>query len=237
MSEQQGRIKECRAKKDELLTLAKKRQSSRWEGYYCIGDYHGGKYECDFVSPYSKGACNIEAQIMVLLQDWSSHEWLSGPLNLNVVELGHSSGLPTNKNLCRLLFDSFGIELTATYSTNLFPFIKPGGMSSAIKHADLIRAAHEFAIPQINIVAPRLVICLGLVTFNALREAQGESRVSIIAEAIANPFRIGVSKVWCQAHTGALGQNNRRKGNILQVTEDWRRMKAEFDTAGQIQVP
>ena len=42
------------AKQSELLALAKLRQRTRYPGYKCIGDYHGGAYECDFVSPYTK---------------------------------------------------------------------------------------------------------------------------------------------------------------------------------------
>ena len=43
-------------KHKQLLELAQKRQRSRWNGYKCIGDYHGGIYECDYVSPYTKSA-------------------------------------------------------------------------------------------------------------------------------------------------------------------------------------
>jgi hypothetical protein len=61
-------------KRARLLSLARLRQSTRWRGYTSIADYHGGVYECDFVSPYTKTAGNSDAEIMVLLQDWSSHE-------------------------------------------------------------------------------------------------------------------------------------------------------------------
>lgn len=43
-------------KKKELLKLAKLRQNTKWEGYNNIGDYHDGKFECNFVSPYTKSA-------------------------------------------------------------------------------------------------------------------------------------------------------------------------------------
>jgi hypothetical protein len=56
-------------KQDALLALAKLRQGTRWPGYNCIGDYHAGAYECDLVSPYTKSAGNVDAEIMVMLQD------------------------------------------------------------------------------------------------------------------------------------------------------------------------
>ena len=75
------------AKIDQLLKFAKSMQSSRWAGYKGIGEYHQKRYECDFVSPYTKSAGNVDAHIMVLLQDWSSDEWLSGPFHSDVAEL------------------------------------------------------------------------------------------------------------------------------------------------------
>jgi len=66
-----------------LLELARRRQDTRWQGYKCIGDYHGGVYECDFVSPYTKAAHNENAAVMVLLQDWSCDDQLAGPLDVD----------------------------------------------------------------------------------------------------------------------------------------------------------
>ena len=106
--------------------------------------------------------------------------------------------------------------------------MKPGGISSRIPERDLIRAAREFALPQIEIVSPRLVICLGLVTFDALRRAYGLARVGKTEPAINSPFTVGNSRVWCQAHTGALGQRNRKKGSVDRVLKDWMRMKKDL---------
>ena len=215
-------------KRDELLRLAKLRQATRWKGYQCIADYHRGIYECDFVSPYSKTAGNVDAEIMVMLQDWSSDDSLRGPINDGSVKLGHTPHLPTNRNLSRLLSTTFGLTLSDTYGTNLFPFIKLGGMSSSIPQRDLIQAAREFALPQIRIVNPELVICIGLGTFNALRQACGLSPSLPMDLAIDSPFNIRATRVWCQAHTGAFGQNNRNRGGVDRVSQDWRKMKADF---------
>jgi restriction system protein len=117
------------------------------------------------------------------------------------------------------------VELADVYGTNLFPFIKKGGMSSSIPMNDLIRAAKEFALPQIRIVRPKLIVCLGLNTFNALRIACKHPPVQRMNEAIASPFTFDESRIWCQAHTGARGQNNRGRER---VAEDWRKMKVDF---------
>ena len=37
-------------KQQVLSKLAQKRQLTRWDGYLCIADLHGGAYECDQTS-------------------------------------------------------------------------------------------------------------------------------------------------------------------------------------------
>jgi restriction system protein len=214
-----------------LLALAERRQSSKWAGYTGIGDYHDGRYECDFVSPYTKSAGNVDAEIMVMLQDWSSDEAMKEPFDDECANLAYTPSLQTNKNLIRLLKETFELTLRDIYATNLFPFIKPGKMSERIPQRDLIAAGREFAVPQIRIVNPKLVICLGLATFNALRRACDLNVCRPFSVAIENPFNVGSTRVWCQAHTGALGQKNRTQGGIIRVQEDWLSMKTDLATA------
>jgi restriction system protein len=140
-------------------------------------------------------------------------------------QLGHSPGLPTNRNLKRLLLEHLGLNLDATFATNLFPFIKQGGISSTIPMRDLVRAAREFAIPQIEIVSPKIVVCLGMNTFNALRLASGMDAKYPMASAIASPFHAKGVRIWCQAHTGSRGQNSRGRA---QVALDWDEMRVDL---------
>ena len=56
-------------KKEELSKLAKLRQSKVYEGYTSIADYANGAYECEYVSPYSKSAHNVDADVFVILKD------------------------------------------------------------------------------------------------------------------------------------------------------------------------
>ena len=175
-------------KREALRELALRRQGAKWPGYTNLVDYHAGAYECLHVSPYTKAAGNVDAEVMVMLQDWTSHDCICGPVDERVVELGYTEGLATNRNLIRLLKAYLNVSLAETFATNLFPFIKPGDMGHTIPRRDLVRAAVEFALPQVRIIQPRLVICLGLQTYNALREACGEPRVARLPEAISTPF-------------------------------------------------
>jgi uracil-DNA glycosylase len=216
------------SKRSQLLLLANVRKTSRWPGYSCIGDYHHGEYECDHVSPYTKAASNVDSKLFVLLQDWSSDLGLSGPFDENAKVLGYTPTEATTKNLSRLLDKHFQVSLSEVFATNLFPFVKQGAMSERIPRADLVRAAAEFAVPQVRIVNPGLVICLGLTTFNAMRKACGHRSVDNITEARGAIFQLANARVWCQAHTGALGQINRNRGGIDRVYADWCAMAEAF---------
>jgi restriction system protein len=224
------------SKHAKLLELVeKRRQPDILPQYARLADYADGAFDrdCNFVSPYSKGAHNIDADVMIMLQDWSSDNALrrsSGPS-----ELGRDPNLPTNRTLDRLLRDTIGLKLEDTYATNLFPFIKGRGLSARIPFADLVLAAKEFALPQIRIVAPKLVICLGKNTFNAIRVAASQSgltheaeRCHTMEDAINAAFTVELEgrkvAIWAQAHTGAWGQSNRNKGAPGRTSEDWLKM-------------
>jgi restriction system protein len=209
-----------------LRELARCRQTTRWEGYKCIGDYHQGVYECDLVSPYTRSAHNVDAGLMILLQDWASDDVLSGDLLPERITVGHDPRRGTNKRLKDLLRRHFGLELKDVYATNVFPFVKLGAMNASIPMRDLVRAARAFALPQIEIVGPRLAVCLGKAAFDAVALAAGRCRSRSLAEAIGSPFEIGRTQVWCQAHTGPLGTNARNRTGVDQVAKDWASMAA-----------
>ncbi|HET6804985.1 MAG TPA: hypothetical protein VFH59_06010 [Frateuria sp.] len=212
------------SKQQQLGELVEARRQP-FKHYKRLGDYPG--FECGYVSPYSKGAHNLDSEVMILLQDWSSDDALvrsKGPS-----ELGRDPQLPTNRSLDELLHAAFGMKLAETYATNLFPYIKRGGLSSRIPFGDLVHAAKTFALPQIRIVAPKVVVCLGANTFNALRVAAGLERCRGMACAIDSPFDITLGEgrkatAWAQAHPGAWGQRNRNRERPGRTVEDWKRM-------------
>lgn len=214
-----------------LLKLARFRQESRWSGYRCIGDYYGGIYECDFVSPYTRSAHNVDAELMILLQDWSCDDVLSGPYLHARCTVGHDSDRVTNRRLKDLLHQHFRLELKDVYATNVFPFVKLGAMSASIPIRDLVRAARDFALPQVGIIGPRLAVCLGKAAFDAVALAAGRRRSKSLADAIETPFETGRTQVWCQAHTGPLGTMARNRNGAGQVAKDWARMASAYSGA------
>jgi len=215
-------------KRAALVALGTKRRNTRWPGYNCIGDYHEGRYECEFVSPYTKTAGNVDSGIFIMLQDWASDDMLNGPFEERMDELGHNPDLDTNQNLNELLRATFGRGLSEVFGTNLFPFVKLGNGNATIPLEDLTRAAEEYGLPQIRIVRPKRVICLGLDTFNAVREACAEQRCKDMSSARRSPFSFQFqdtqSEIVCQAHTGWFGQMNRKRQGI-DPYDEWRGMR------------
>jgi restriction system protein len=213
-------------KKIALRNLAIKRKLiTPPQGSYQIGHFHNGLFDCEHVSPYSKGAHNPNAALFILLQDWASYfDMTKRKVKAVDIQLGYDPDQPTNKHLSDLLFSNFTCGISDVYGTNIYPFIKE---KRPITIDELTWAAKEFAVPEILIVKPKLVICLGLDTFNALRKARDVPQVDNVTDGLCSPFEIENISVWLQAHTGNLGRYNRTKKNKNQVEEDWNKM-AEF---------
>jgi hypothetical protein len=87
-------------KRFALLALARKRQADALDGYsrryFHLRDFD---CECDHVVPWTISACNVDADLMLIAQDWASEEFLNG---LSEDErqvqraLGQFPSLPTN---------------------------------------------------------------------------------------------------------------------------------------------
>ena len=76
--------------------LAAKRITTHW-GDYCHPEDYGYDFR-EYVSPYTKGAGNPESSVMIVLQDWASHEGLvSRGLDPEIVKLGRDPSLLTNR--------------------------------------------------------------------------------------------------------------------------------------------
>lgn len=206
-------------KQERLLALARRRQwAEPWPGSFRVADFHNGAFECDYVSPWTKSAHNVDSDVMLVGQDWASADRLAGPFDPEVSRLGHDKKIPTNRHLQRLLREHLQLEFANTYATNIFPFIKPGRLSAKILLNGLVAGARDYLLPQVEIVRPKLVVCLGLATFNAAREAIGQPRITPLSSAIGQPVTFRQSAIHAVAHTGAFGMLNRGREN---VERDW----------------
>lgn len=149
----------------EYLKLASKRANSKPVPYKQPEDY--GYDFSDWVSPYTKGAHALNS-ITLVLQDWASDEKLAQGFNPCLQEHGRILNLTTNRRLEEILKAVFGLEIEETYITNVFLFIKSGGMSNTIPAQHCLNCAQQYLRPELNIIKPKLIIALGTLAHNAL---------------------------------------------------------------------
>jgi uracil-DNA glycosylase family 4 len=197
----------------------KTREELLKEGFLDVSDICKGLYDTrDFVSPYSKTACNLNADVMLIGQDWSSQDTLENYPEEKAKEVaknGYDADIPTNKNLQDFLGafnkgafnekEKLKLNFSDCYATNLFVFIKPKKISSPIKKKYFIECAKEYTLPEIAIVKPKIVICLGSQVFKVLSKIMTGSEKTLkdynrpIYDAKIGTHIIGVY------HPGGLG--------------------------------
>jgi uracil-DNA glycosylase len=112
-------------KRAALLKLVRKRQADTLDGYsreyFHFRDFD---CECDHVVPWTISACNVDADLMLIAQDWASEEFLKvldqDQLQLQR-KLGQFPALPTNRNIKALLTEHMKVSFGDTYATDVLP--------------------------------------------------------------------------------------------------------------------
>lgn len=220
-----------------LGQLAKERQSETFEGYsrhyLNFSDILCGYYECDHVVPWTISAFNVNADLMLISQDWASEEFLlETGKNPDQKRFGQVRDLPTNRKTQEMLKRHFRICFEQTYATDAFAFIKPGEMNGALNSADLVRSTRRYALRQIEIVRPKMVLCLGSAPFNAIRKAKGQrGRLNLTkafqVEMPPHTEFLGIP-IFAVAHPGGTG--TRAVGGWVNAEPRWAALGAYFQS-------
>jgi hypothetical protein len=155
-----------------------------------VSDYDANGIFKNLISPNAKTANNLNTQIVIVLQDWANQanadKFFSNPEG-SVLKYGYDPFINTNKNLRNLLVEFFSEELLLSsadkddeslagvfnkiYITNIFQFLKPGGMSSVVPQK-FVKKCAEFTKQEIKLINPKLVICLGSKSFFGLTRSK-----------------------------------------------------------------
>jgi hypothetical protein len=219
-------------KKEALADLISRRKQDTNPKYCSLSEFDAGYYDGDWVVPWTISAYNLDADLMIVAQDWSSVDALmkrSKPAQKEARKLcGQDPDLQTNKNLRALLKTHFELEFADTYATDVFVFIKPGAMSARIPMQDLSYCAETYTLSEIEIVQPRMVLCLGARTFNALQRGLGH-RLSKLSEAslpTAHTKLQNGAEIYGVPHTGSWGTKN--AGGIDNVHTIWAKLAQRY---------
>jgi uracil-DNA glycosylase len=115
----------------ELVAL-RRRSVAPSSQHLVLHEFQDRAWDFDLVTPWTKSACNLDAKLMIIGQDWASVKSLNDPRHNTdrFVELRKQHGrdlhLPTNRNLDCWLQRFFGLSWEQTYATNVSVFISPG---------------------------------------------------------------------------------------------------------------
>jgi restriction system protein len=224
-------------KKDALSNLILLRKQDKNPKYVALSDFDSGYYDGDWISPWSISACNLDADLMIVAQDWSSTEtlesqrWSDPALKEARRRCGHDADLATNRNLKALLKRHFELEFADTFATNVFVFIKRGKISAKIPAKDLTYCAETYTLPLIEIVRPHMVLCLGQDTFNAVQRALGDPPSKLKEASLSNPHaKHSGAEIYGVPHTGSWGTWNAGKENVSAI---WARLANRFGQLSQ----
>lgn len=216
-----------------LAALVTKRRSETNSSYHHLHSFEGGKWDCEHVVPWTKSACNLDASLMIIGQDWASEAFLKDPKYNSPerikarTEAGQDEYLPTNRRLKSFLKTHFATPFAETYAIDVLVFIKPGAMTGNVPMKDMLYCAETYALPQIQIVQPVMALCLGSKTFNSLRRALGRSDLALreACEPTAHTIYNG-TEIYGVPHTGGLG--HAAAGGMENVDGIWSRLAQRY---------
>ena len=207
--------------------------------------------DCDEINlwTYWQGRNNLDANIMLVGQDWGSPWDQGSQATMEQIrranrheEYDYLSNNPsvTDKNLVTL-FNEIDRDITKPcpdlFFTNFVLGYRNRGTSGGYRKAWAEQDKGYFH-ELVNIVAPRVILCLGRSTFEAVISAlapDADIRITdynAFIESSRNPVPVrlenSVAHVFALAHCGAMGtlnRNNKESADLTKQIDDWRRIR------------
>lgn len=207
------------------------------------------------------GINHLNADILLVGQDWGCLSYDKEPIAEAVKNGRYRPGEfcymqgnenPTNLALCELFreinqdYDLFNDRNTCTelFFTNFIPWYRTGTKISGPVRASWIRKSQVYFAELVDILAPKVILCLGRTVFDGVTRTGGISvqagwPYNAVIEAGPIPLQIQSAKTLAVplAHCGVMGTLNR---NGRQKTEqnkrlelqkkDWARIRGIIET-------
>ena len=186
-----------------------------------------GAFDCEAMGEWSHWQGNLDAPLMVVGQDWGDVAWF-------LREKGRSTNTSrTNTTLLKLLA-SIGFQLKLPYQTqgngtlfftNAVLCLKSCGAQSSVKPEWFRNCGHRFLRPTIELVQPKIVVCLGERAYRAVMGAW-QIKARKFYDAVTSPDSVLLppcgSSVFPVYHCGARTLNTNR--NFEAQLADWKRI-------------
>lgn len=188
-----------------------------------------GKYDSDQIGPWSLWQGNLDAEILVVGQDW-------GDVDFFVKHHGVDPETNrTNQNL-ELLLREVGVSVAppgrvqhqVAFFTNAVLCLKTGGLQAKLQRTWLDNCVLAFLLPLIEIVRPKVVISMAQEVSKALlssrlgRPVRSSSNSELVEKA---PYDCFVGSVLFPVYHCGAGSINRNR-SLPEQQQDWRRIAA-----------
>ena len=200
---------------------------------------------------YWQGRGNLDAKILLVGQDWGCIENQDGKQWIETIECANK-GLPydymaqnsseTDKNLIKLFKEGIHLDIekpcSEVFFTNFVLGYRNEGTSGGFKK-EWIHHDKGYFLELVEIIQPKVILCLGRDTFEGVLTAFGiASKVKIesynaFIESAFNPVSVTFSNgnhifIFALAHCGAMGtlnRNEKRHTGLEKQIRDWQRIK------------
>jgi uracil-DNA glycosylase len=205
----------------------------------CVGltnpsEVDSGQHDSEHIGPWSRWQGNLDAKVMVVGQDWGTVKCLRD--NLGVEPKGN----PTCETLVDLV-EELGVKIGlpqadsgqhVAFFTNGILCLKPdeGGLQGNVEKQWFANCGTLFLRRQIEILAPKVVIAVGLEPFRQTLASfsikSGSTLRPYVTDAEGTLLPNG-SRAFAVYHCGARGLNMNRSLQLQQA--DWRRIRRYLD--------
>jgi len=174
----------------------------------------GGAYDSDEIGPWSRWQGNLDAELMVVGQDWGDDKYFEDHCGLD------DAKNDANRFLRELLAEA-GFDVAdvgaeggrgTVFLTNAILCLKSGGLGGPVKSEWFRNCGRLFLRPLIDIVEPKVVVGLGKRAYEAVLRVYG-IQPGGFREAVdcqePTKLRDGVA-AFAVYHCGRRGQNYHR---------------------------
>ncbi|MEA5391187.1 uracil-DNA glycosylase family protein [Cyanobium gracile UHCC 0139] len=207
--------------------VAKRKECHLCDGLENPALPHLCEFDSDHIGPWSQFHGDLDAQLMVVGQDWGDVAYFNKYRGLD--DLGN----PTMRNLETILACT-GLKVRVTsyadgdrslFLTNAILCLKRGGLQATIDPQWVTNCESHFLRQQIELVRPRVVVGLGAFAFKAVLRVFGKPLIELrhaIEDTNGCEILDGV-RLFAAYHCGAKTVNMNR--NLDQQCKDWERIR------------
>jgi uracil-DNA glycosylase family 4 len=187
----------------------------------------GGVYDSNEIGAWSRWQGDVNARVMIVGSDWGDarpfeHQQrrCSGPTNRTPCQLLGEAGLHADLSSCGDVHDG------SLFFTNAVLCLKQGGLQD-VPPPQYFENCSKFLRRQIDIIQPKLVVCLGQIAYGAVLRAyncppsKGRYRNAVEGQPVRLPD--GGPLVVAVYDCSPNGLRNRKRA---EQRRDWQRLRA-----------